>query len=294
MRRHVCLVMDINGKISAGLATCSQRLKHVRPHNPTMSGAVYYHYTSVVTCSSMLQSQSLWLTDHRFLNDKHELSSALRRFSEHFSEAEQKALESALHTHSWDHHYCVFSLSKSAEILSQWRAYGDDGRGVAIGFYPPALKWAGLDLFECLYEDHEKYIGALAKKYKKLVREAAEAAAMRPPTIYEWSRENAKPIQQLIRSLVLLKNPAFREEQEVRGIHSPRREEMLFRTTSNSLVPYSKVIFVDKNSDRRANSLWVAAPEIWIGPRCTDLNRVALEMLAGSGSHWRKFDCGYV
>jgi hypothetical protein len=34
---------------------------------------IYYHYTTITGCLGILKSQSIWLTDHQFVNDKHEI-----------------------------------------------------------------------------------------------------------------------------------------------------------------------------------------------------------------------------
>jgi len=266
----------------------------VRLFATNMSDSIYYHYTSIVGCAAIIQSKSAWLTDYRFLNDKHELTASLTSFLSHFTPEEQKSFQAALNAHSWSHHYCIFSLSKSPKILSQWRAYGDDARGAAIGFNAAFLGYAGLELAECQYENHDRYISDLAKKYKAIVGAAHVANMQRPSDIYGWARRKSAALRKIVTALIVLKNPAFAEEREVRGILSPPREKMLFRTRANDLLPYANVNLWEEGADDRARSLWVAAPEIWFGPKCSDLNKTALKLLCGGMSSFQEFDCGYV
>lgn len=69
----------------------------------------------------------------------------------------------------------VASFSKEGDSLPQWRGYGSNGQGVAIGFLPAALKSGllqipeiephgdpehpptDLSLMKCVYKDTEKH-----------------------------------------------------------------------------------------------------------------------------------------
>jgi Protein of unknown function (DUF2971) len=259
-----------------------------------MSDLTIYHYTSIAGCAAIIQSRSIWLTDHRFLNDKHELQHAFTSFLAHFTPEEQESFARAYTTHGFNHHYCVFSLSRSPEILSQWRAYADDGRGVAMGFNSPFLKYAGIELAQCQYEDHDKYIRALARKYRAAVKAAHRSNSARPSEMYEWVRDNAVVLQELTKSLISLKNPAFVEEREIRGIMPALREDMRIRVAGSSMIPYTAIRLWDEKAEDRARDLWVALPELWFGPKCSDLNRIAFELLGTGMCSTKSFDCGYV
>ncbi len=112
---------------------------------------ILYHYTDDAGLRGIIESGKLWLTDIFNLNDPSELqhgsSIAARLWN-----AEAKKNNS----HSIDcfarrfHFGCENDLKRAADIftcsfsmdgdnLSLWRAYGDDGRGYALGFDAEAL-----------------------------------------------------------------------------------------------------------------------------------------------------------
>ena len=61
-----------------------------------MPRTIYYHYTTIASCLSILSTRRVWLSDHKYLNDKHELVDAVNKFFVHFSEEEREALKEAL------------------------------------------------------------------------------------------------------------------------------------------------------------------------------------------------------
>lgn len=116
---------------------------------------VLYHYCSVETMLSILKNYSLWLSDMEQMNDKTELKyfctvidkmlcdilesfqgkydsdllNAVRDvLKEHISDVSSRLTYGTYYTKNYS---CCFS--ESDDLLSQWRAYGDDGYGVAIG-----------------------------------------------------------------------------------------------------------------------------------------------------------------
>lgn len=258
-----------------------------------MDRPVYYHYTSIPACLSILSTRSVWLTDHRFLNDKHELVHALEKLLVHFPAEEQSALKRALMWHQVANHHCVLSLSRSPSILSQWRAYADDGRGVAIGFDEQFLKFAKIELTPCAYEDHDRYAGELAMKYAALAREALEVQYEGPAEddFIKWSDTKYKEWCSLVRDLIALKNPAFAEEQEVRAVIPVMKDHIKLRTRGDLIIPYTEAQFW--RPDERQAHMFVVVPEIWLGPRCRELNTVALATLMNF-CMIQRFDCGYV
>ena len=117
---------------------------------------ILYHYCSIDTMLKILQNYCIWLSDAEKTNDKSEL----RYFAEQMEKmllnivesykgevnnelltliktVLKKAIESvylgsAYTVQNTKNYFCCFS--ESSDLLSQWRAYGNDGQGVAIGF----------------------------------------------------------------------------------------------------------------------------------------------------------------
>lgn len=105
-----------------------------------------YHYCSTESFTSILRTHSVWLSSLNLSNDSMEGrmvnatvlrlaekdgldADALRRLRESLSFTE-RTLDGL-----------GFCLSEDGDLLSQWRGYADDGRGVAIGFSRSYLEW---------------------------------------------------------------------------------------------------------------------------------------------------------
>ena len=118
-----------------------------------------YHYCSLETACAIISNASLRLCDITKSNDSAEITygyaaamDSLKRiglisgsgptleFADHWIELlrpeYQTMLREALSRHLLPPNRLCYAvcLSERADQLSQWRAYGDDGRGVALGF----------------------------------------------------------------------------------------------------------------------------------------------------------------
>lgn len=130
-------------------------LEEICNYRPEMPG-VLYHYCSIETLLNILRNSCIWLSDAEKANDRMEL----KYFSNQMNVQLLKILES--YTKKIDEkqivlikqmlrkllkcicdrsmpiianskeYICCFSEEK--DLLSQWRAYGNDGKGVALGF----------------------------------------------------------------------------------------------------------------------------------------------------------------
>ena len=134
-----------------------------------MSDTIYYHYTTVAKAHKIIRSRKIWLTDYRFLNDRQELKQGYEHFVAALPEKLRPAFKSAFDWHNGLNHHCVLSLSRSSEILSQWRAYAADGTGLALGFYESFLNLRKIEPVPCQYESHESHAKTLVEKHLLLV-----------------------------------------------------------------------------------------------------------------------------
>jgi len=108
-----------------------------------------YHYTDLNGFLNIIKNKKLWLSDARNLNDSHELdwfNNKLDKKIENtnfgpFNDVMDK-FRDEYKDHKTKQYICSFS--KEADLLSQWRAYSEDGSGVSIGFNDNAF----VDLLE--------------------------------------------------------------------------------------------------------------------------------------------------
>jgi len=103
-----------------------------------------YHYTDVPALLSILDTGNIWFTERSHLNDPTEIRFGLEIASQILSEGGgdkvRELFASEMTTGLMQtlniFGFCVASFSVDGDSLPQWRAYADDGKGVAIRFAP--------------------------------------------------------------------------------------------------------------------------------------------------------------
>ena len=99
-----------------------------------------YHYTSSHTLHSILKNQSIWLSGRWNLNDTSEgavFCQHLESLAEVESIDQTKVAPVLSELQSVESYVCCFS--SNGDMLSQWRAYANNGAGVSIGFSSSGL-----------------------------------------------------------------------------------------------------------------------------------------------------------
>jgi hypothetical protein len=168
----------------------------------------------------ILNSKSLWLSDADFMNDKYEgiwneqiANKVIKESKSEFSTSKLKSYKKAYETLKSKKAY-MCSFSKTFDKLSQWRAYGDDASGVAIGFSRNAIRLSGnlgLSLTDVIYDKNEQI---------RLVKDIINT-------------NNTLLLKELA---YLYKNPSFYEEEEVRLLYIPEynMDELTFYDPSEA------------------------------------------------------------
>ncbi|MFB9262843.1 DUF2971 domain-containing protein [Bradyrhizobium erythrophlei] len=104
-----------------------------------------FHYTDLRGFEGILKSGQIWFTDYRHLNDETELMHGIGLAKAMLARRAKKGgfhaflflwIDDLLTKRNFGRALAFFiaSFSKNRDDLHQWRAYADDGRGVAIGF----------------------------------------------------------------------------------------------------------------------------------------------------------------
>lgn len=94
-----------------------------------------YHYTNSGVLVSIIQSRKTRLSARWHLNDPREGKDFANLLNEYFSEERADEERAKIATKSLDKfHFYVACFSEHGDLLSQWRAYGQDGEGISIGF----------------------------------------------------------------------------------------------------------------------------------------------------------------
>jgi Protein of unknown function (DUF2971) len=168
----------------------------------------------------------------------------------------------------------IACFSLDADVLSQWRAYGDDGRGFAIGFSPKAIQAPAKQL-RVLYDE-----GAQIEELTGNLRHIYQFEKSKE---FKYDDQFQSHLFNLGLDLCAYKNPAFREEREIRlahvcgmnrdarvavplGARGPQGEklsdplEIHFRIVKGVVVPY---VVIDYSNGGTASPI----REIVLGPR---------------------------
>ena len=140
--------------------------------------AELYHYTTLQGAYGIITTKQLWLTKIQYLNDVTELRYAIDLFRETVANwgaklnpeerafIDKVAYELGSFTGT---NVCVASFCAHSDLLSQWRAYGAEAKGVALGFSGSFLKDIAnrgiVRTWKCVYErtQHEAIIRELVE-----------------------------------------------------------------------------------------------------------------------------------
>ncbi|WP_101925328.1 MULTISPECIES: DUF2971 domain-containing protein [Luteimonas] len=176
-----------------------------------------YHYCSPETFLAICSSKTLRLSDIFSMNDFLEMHWGYARWAhvatKRAENSEAKLVESIDHVVS-SSTFNVLPLaacfSLGGDMLSQWRAYAQNGLGFSLGFKADSLCQMAARPLRVLY-DQEKQEREI-EDFIATMEKVAEAEGHESDDFFEFCTCFAC-------DLAALKNPSFSEEQEVRLIH---------------------------------------------------------------------------
>lgn len=226
-----------------------------------------FHYTDGYGLVAILQSNFLWATNYKFLNDPMEVQSGVGIVSQAIKDLMKiKQLSMDLTIFLMDIlKYDYYSTSRddlyitcfceSGDLLSQWRAYGNQGNGYSIGFDTLGLRNVhnihmqesntnNIILGKVVYKNEKKLeiINAILEKYLDVM-----SSYFQYFEYHEVSRIfRPLMIKSLSRCLAFFKDEAYSEENEWRAIYIHDEEEtqesnnleVNFRYNGSFIVPY--------------------------------------------------------
>jgi hypothetical protein len=275
---------------------------------PEKENDIIYHYCSANTLVSIIKNSTIRYSAVDLLNDGEEE----RWGRKVFQEAAEEKLGHGLHEnvanpnvgaseiralgHVWSDQKgrgrnFAACFSEDGDSLSQWRAYADDGRGFAVGFYTSALRKNGVRVLDVLY-DHREQINEMSVSLSLYYGRAKSGQS-------SFSLENEAA--EFAAEATAFKNPAWRDEKEVRCIYrvgsygqkqhwqispvevnGPNEGSKVipieFASRSSRIVPYFDMPF-------QVSSLNGERPiaEIVFGPKCLDSDETINYLLGNFG-----------
>jgi len=218
-----------------------------------------YHYTTISGLKGIVEDQSLWASDVRYMNDSAELHyiiSLLRDCSEAYQE-HKKFLNQFINwmSHRVTNGHMVFAASFRANgnLLSQWRGYSQVGKGVSIGFKSEDVLALALDnqfqLGRCIYQ-RDKQITLISGVIDNLLLTSKEMNLLSSAANLDSLFNNIEA--DMLRIAALLKHPSFAEEDEWRLVSSVVTDYLsapvYFREGASMLIPYYAFPLVSKHS----------------------------------------------
>lgn len=228
-------------------------LTEVLSRNPP---SALYHYTTQQGFLGIVKNKEIWATHTQYLNDRAEYLHALELVKEEIGRICKTNSEGTIErlldemldgiTGIETINVCVCSFSEVRDSLSQWRAYGDETSGFAIGFLGSFLRDVvnreQCYLAQCLYSEEEQI--ALIKA---LVAKVLEENKNRRDG--EVLPLGGNLCAYLNRYAPILKNASFADEKEWRIISRPlscKRERFEYRPGSSMLIPYYRFPLTDE------------------------------------------------
>jgi hypothetical protein len=190
-----------------------------------------YHYTDLDSLSGIFQTRSLWLSKISTMNDTSEIGLAVHHFKRcieaHAKDSGRDEAEFLLHVSARLEGFrrtniCVASFCEEQDQLNQWRSYGADGRGIALGFKSERLEKLahehGLRLVPCVYEPSMH-----ARIIEDLFSMLLEAYRAQPPREEETrDRVIERFNDTFLMAAPIIKDHHFAQEREWRLVSTPR------------------------------------------------------------------------
>lgn len=257
-----------------------------------MNKKIYYHYCSVETFYNILQTGTIRFGNPLNMNDSAEIIWLLGMVKDFVSKKEEynsilkdwDLIENIMKTllEEMDCPY-IFCLSKEKDVLSQWRSYANDGKGVAIGFDVDFIeRHYSLYGIDVIYNQEKQY-DILSKKISDSVLMKLNNA-VKNGNREEIHRKSIILVSYILQDAIMCKNPAFQEEKEYRLYcgYNVKDEKSIsdikFKTNDCSIIPYRELCFKGVEYEVIKN--------IVVGPKSTIDNRNLWLFLKSKEFQW--------
>jgi Protein of unknown function (DUF2971) len=229
-----------------------------------------YHYTNERGLKGIIESQTIWFTDYRHLNDPSELIHGIEmahdvmRLAANGADGRVRLFLECLgdmfssKNFSATLEFFIASFSRERDDLGQWRAYADNGCGYAIGFAPRVFRivdksdrkphenvFVGPVLYGTgeVINRHHLAIDEVAGIFLDTVNANADLVrdkAVGIPFMQDLAR--AVIASPLIWNSLTSKHPAYAHEREVRlvilGLRNKLMPYITTRLRGSEIVPY--------------------------------------------------------
>jgi hypothetical protein len=178
-----------------------------------------YHYCKPESFIEIVRNRNIWLSASHTMNDSTERSWGYSIFSQAVNLIREECGDDFLKEAAkpiaagqlWSI-LMIASFSLDADVLSQWRAYGDDGRGFAVGFNASEMRRVPARQLRVLY-DVKAQVEELANNLRQVFKIEKEKG-------FTYDEEYRSHMAALGLDLCAYKHPGFHEEREIRVVHA--------------------------------------------------------------------------
>lgn len=203
-----------------------------------------YHYTSADGLKGILESKSLWASEDRNLNNDSEIGLGLDLALETLENDDRLKFTSPLVAPLLKDVFQEFAafvvcFTTRRDLLSQWRAYGDDGRGYCLGFdiremtcrVPGSGRLPVLGPVIYGKNKGRNILRELATEYwnsilPELKEWSGKPEAEQEAGIWGLQRRIGEMVMWLATVCALIKHESFAEEHEIRALYVCRLDAM--------------------------------------------------------------------
>lgn len=185
-----------------------------------------YHYCGKDVFEKIIETKIIWLSDITKMNDKGKYKSGFQIINEILKSYSDvyEIISTEMSPNNINNTFKVLisCFSRDGDILSQWRAYANDGHGFSIGFDMEMVKQH--HLFNRYLEKMEPISGKINFTSVNYDRSEFEREVHKLIKTY---KDISSPIKFKLLSRTLMymairyKDSFFKEEQEVRGFIAP-------------------------------------------------------------------------
>jgi hypothetical protein len=280
-----------------------------------------YHYCSTETFVSILTSKTIRLSAATLSNDSMEgqiFKKVLMDIasSEHLPYDQLPQFDMLLRDHQDIVEGLIFCLSYAGDLLSQWRAYANNGAGIAIGFNIKVLQKLVANFENPAYMvdieyDKREQISGLSNVYDSL-KPLIQRGALKPPPeqalgllakqktegelLAELASHSAlkdeifkASLMELIELYYSFKSDAFVEEAEARivcPLNMPITRthpfiDISYRAIEDCIIPFAELDFSAPEYKHLIN-------EVVLGPKNRTPIRVIQDIFSNSDGHHKK------
>lgn len=241
---------------------------------PEHPPAELFHYCGVDGFYGIVTNKTLWLSDVFTLNDASEMLYARAIVDEVLRSQDSRPawlpkgmiIESEFLDVASKWRMYVSCFCAEGDLLSQWRGYGAQGGGFAIGFDRLRLRnyCQNNDItnpLPLIYDKEEQRRPVL-----NLTRRACEIAAKHDLKANDFQDFNNAFTFHLTTYMPQIKNPAFKEESEWRLLRTGSNETPKFRPVRGIIVPYLELSNIPSDVFRSVTLGPAVEPEFALRP----------------------------